>query len=60
MPSTIGWGAVAVATGALAGLALGHWAVVSAWLGRCLRDPTLPPPSAGRDHPAGPRARRTP
>lgn len=58
MPSTIGWFAVATATGALVGLALGHWAVVTGWLGRCLRDPAVPPP-AHREHPAGTRSGTT-
>lgn len=39
MPSTIGWLAVAVATGSLVGLTIGHWSVVAAWLHRCVEDP---------------------
>lgn len=43
MPSTIGWFALAIGIGALVGLAVGHLSAVAAWIGRCLRDPTLPP-----------------
>lgn len=53
MPSTIGWYAVAIASGALAGLAIGHWTMVSGWFGRFLQDPTMPPSAADqRDVPA--------
>ncbi|HET9442548.1 MAG TPA: hypothetical protein VFO65_04450 [Acidimicrobiales bacterium] len=42
MPSTIGWLAVAVATGALAGVTIGHWGTVAAWLHRIVEDPAVP------------------
>lgn len=61
MPSTIAWLAVAVATGALAGLALGHWTSVSAWWGRVLQDPTVPPSRGlSPEHPTRKRTPRTP
>lgn len=59
MPSTIGWLAVAIAVGALAGLAIGHWSMVTAWLHHCLEDPVEPPPAPVRDKPAVKRFGRT-
>lgn len=58
MPSTIGWLAVAVAAGSLAGLFVGHWSTVAGWLHRCVEDPV------GRRHAdgttaLGERTRRT-
>ena len=50
MPSTIGWLAVAVAAGALVGLAIGHWPAVTGWLHRLVEDPV--PPADERDVPA--------
>lgn len=48
MPSTIGWLAVAVALGALVGLAIGHWSAVSGWVARHLEDPVAAPPAPRR------------
>lgn len=53
MPSTIGWLAVAVAAGALVGLAIGHWPAVAACLHRLVEDPV--PPSEERDFPVDER-----
>ena len=58
MPSTIGWLAVAVATGALLGLMVGHWAAVSTWLHRLVEDPA-PPVADDRDVPVDDRLGRT-
>lgn len=58
MPSTIGWLAVAIATGSLAGRMIGHWPVVSGWLRRCLEDPAVGAGDAGRATPSDERLRR--
>ena len=58
MPSTIGWLAVAVAAGALLGLAIGHWPAVTGWLHRLVEDPV--PPADEREGPADDRLGRTP
>ena len=56
MPSTIGWLAVAVAAGAMVGLAIGHWATVTGWLHRLVEDPV--PPTDDRDRPIDERLGR--
>ena len=58
MPSTIGWLAVAIAAGAMVGLAVGHWATVTAWLHRCVEDPVVPS-GTERDLPLDDRVGRT-
>ena len=58
MPSTIGWLAVAVATGALVGLLVGHWSTVGAWLHRAVEDPVVPPTDE-REPPVDERLGRT-
>ncbi|MGH9153596.1 MAG: hypothetical protein ACRD03_14600 [Acidimicrobiales bacterium] len=57
MPSTIGWLAVAVAAGALVGLAIGHWPAVAAWVHRIVEDPA--PPADEADVPVDDRLNRT-
>lgn len=47
MPSTIGWLAVAIAAGTIAGLMIGHWSMVAGWLHRCLEDPVGRPRTDG-------------
>ena len=59
MPSTIGWLAVAIATGSLVGLGLGHWSTVAGWLHRCLEDPVGQPRDADRERSLDRRAGRT-
>ena len=58
MPSTIAWLAVAVAAGALLGLAIGHWPAVTGWLHRLVEDPA--PPADEREVPVDDRLGRTP
>jgi hypothetical protein len=57
VPSTIGWLAIAVAVGALVGLAIGHWPAVTGWLHRLVEDPV--PPVDERDAPVDERLGRT-
>lgn len=58
MSSTIGWLAMAIAAGSLAGVTIGHWPVVAGWLHRCLEDPVGRPGVADGEAPPAGRLRR--
>lgn len=56
--TTIGWLAVAIATGSIVGLVIGHWSTVATWLHRCMEDPVGRPWDADRSTPVEAQAWR--